>query len=247
MKASKKKSKFPLTALTVRWALLTTLSGMSLHLAAQGGKYSLAVRVPFQAEFQKVEIVYGPDEIQRKRALNFGLDAILAYKLSSKLVISTGVGYFRHRFNIRRLYDHQALNPRIDSLPYASFTENYDYHLLRVPIGIRYLWRPVKISTSIAIEYAPGFAFTNKYNGHKLFSHSNQKLNERRFFSHSMLISARIPLVINRHGFTGIEPYVRILHSYKKDRIFFEQGNEGVTRLFDAIGMSLVYQFQFQR
>lgn len=218
-------------------------STISLQLKAQKGQTSVSIRIPLQLEFQKAVAVYGPDETQKNTAINFGMDALLEYGVSRKLTLSAGLGYFRQRFNIRRMYDRQALNPT-DSISYMSVTSNYDYHLLRVPLGIRYSLGQAAKSPALGIEYVPGFSVSNRYNGRKLFENTNQQLNKFRLFSHAFNLSARIPVVTNRSMSISVEPYARLLHAYKKDAILFEDEKQNIMRAFDAFGVAFTYQFR---
>jgi hypothetical protein len=228
-------------------ALTAFLVCSSAAVYSQSDKLSISVRVPFQLEFQKAVITYGRYEIQKNTAVNFGLEAALEKSVSPRLFFSIGAGYFRQRFNIRRLYDHQALNRGTDSLPFATRTSNYNYHLLRLPIGVRYFLSDLRGGTSVGITYVPAFSLFSRYNGGKIFPGANQQENRFRFFSHSLNLSASIPVYRQSLGQLNIEPYIRIFHNYKKDGIFFEKETETVSRNFDAVGVVLAYQFRFCR
>jgi hypothetical protein len=220
---------------------------MAVGAQAQEQAVSLSVRVPVQLEFQKAVITYGRDEIQKNTAFNFGIESLIEGRISTRISVSAGVGYFRQRFNIKRQYDHMSLNPGIDSLPYGSKTSNYDYHLLRAPVGVRYFISPVASSLSLSLDYIPSFSVSSKYNGKQHIPNANQKQKKFMFFSHALNVSIRIPVYGKAWNHFNIEPYLRILHIYKKDAIFFEHSSETITRSFDAIGVSFAYQFDFRR
>ena len=81
---------------------------------------------------QKAEIIFPlRTEIQKANTINFGLDALIKLKME-KISLFAGMGYFRNRFNIKRGYDHQALNAGMDSLPIGTDTKNYNYSFIKI-------------------------------------------------------------------------------------------------------------------
>ncbi len=209
------------------------------HLLCQTKKLHLQVRLPLQVDLQKAEIIYPlRTEEQKATAVNFGLDALVNYQLN-KFSIYTGVGFFRNKFNIRRAYDHQALNVGRDSLPIGTNTDNYIYSLLRLPIGTSFTFMEnKKMNLKVGADFLNNFSFRRKYNGRVPFEGANTVYNGFAYFGHSLNFFVNLS-----NKFIEIEPYARVYHRYKKDRFLKENENETITRYFDAIGLSIRYSF----
>ncbi len=148
----------------------------------------LQVRLPLQLDMQKAEITWPfGTQIQKATSINFGLDALIKLKFE-KLSLFTGVGYFRNRFNIKRGYDHQALNAGMDSLPIGTDTDNYNYSLLRLPIGLNFeILRTTKANYNIGAEFLNNFSFRRKYNGRLPFEGANRVYNGFNYFGNSAI------------------------------------------------------------
>jgi hypothetical protein len=221
-------------------ALLLFLINLFESSFSQTSNIQLQVRLPLQFDMQKAEIILPlSTKIQKANTINFGLDALTKLKIK-KVSIFTGLGYFRNRFNIKRGYNHQALNPGIDSLPIGTDTENYNYSLFRLPLGLSFqVVETKKMKINIGAEFINNFSFKRKYNGRMPFEGANNVYNKFNYFGNSV------------HLFTGIstrniefQPYVRIYNNYKKDKILKENENETITRYFDAFGISILYSFK---
>ena len=234
-----------------RALLIGLLPALLLMLATKGqaqkSDLSLSVRMPIQIDFQKAEITYGPYKIQNNTAFNFGVESILESGVFARVSVSAGLGYFRQRFNIKCPYDHQILNPGTDSLPIVVSTSNYDYNLLRLPIGARYFFSSTASSLSFGIEYIPAFSMSGVYNGGKPFESARYKQTKFAFYSHALTLSARVPLKTKSVNRFNIEPFIRIIHSYKGDPVLFENDDQMIVRSFDAIGVIIAYQFNIFR
>lgn len=206
---------------------------------SQNTKIHLQVRLPLQFDMQKAEIIFPlRTEIQKANTINFGLDALIKFKID-KVSLFTGVGYFRNRFNIKRGYDQQALNAGMDSLPIGTDTENYNYSLLRLPLGFTFeILRTKKIYYNIGAELLNNFSFRRKYNGRIPFEGANTVYHGFNYFGNSVNLFASLS-----KKYIELEPYIRIYNNYKKDRFFKENENEKITRYFDAVGISILYSF----
>ncbi|MDP1763259.1 MAG: hypothetical protein Q8L07_05165 [Sediminibacterium sp.] len=225
---------------------LAVLLIMPLAIMAQAQqKLSVTIRTPIEVDFQKAEIIIGPYELQKNTAINFGIAGLINVQTSKRVSLSGGIGYFRERFAIRRPYNHQTLNPGVDSLPVITKTTNYDYNLVTIPLGIQYLVTNNQAPISIGIEYIPGFAVSSSYNGEKPFASANNKRTGLTFFSHIVNLTATFSFKLPHNNLFGIEPYVRLLHCYKKDAVLYENSSETITRNFDAIGVYFFYRITF--
>ena len=152
---------------------------------AQNLNVILSVRFPIQYEIQKEEITYGPHETQNASAVNFGID-VLASSNISKLVLFTGLGYFKNKINITRPYDHQLLNAGNDSLSILTRTKNYTYSLIRVPLGIEVpLFKKQNFTLSTGVEHQFSFCFKQKYNGGKPFEDAKDSHASFRYFGNN--------------------------------------------------------------
>lgn len=206
---------------------------------SQSSKVQLQLRLPIQLDMQKAEIVL-PLRIDEQKAstINFGLDVLIKYKIK-KYSFYTGIGYFRNRFNIKRGYDHQALNIGTDSLPVGTDTKNYDYSLIRIPLGFTYeVLRNKNINVNVGAEFFNNFSFRRKYNGRLPFDGANTVYNGFNYFGNSL----NFFLSLSKKNIE-FEPYLRLYNSYKKDRFLKELETEKTTRYFDAIGISFRYSF----
>ena len=206
---------------------------------SQTKKLLIQVRLPIQLDFQKAEIIFPLiTEIQKANTINFGFDALLNYRFS-KFSFHTGIGFFRNRFNIKRGYDHQGLNIGVDSFPIGTDADNYNYSLLRLPIGASFtVIENKKIDFKIGIDFLNNFSFRRKYNGRVPFQGANTVYNGFNYFGNSL----NLFISLSRKSIE-IEPYVRIYNNYRKDRFLREKENETVSRYFDAIGLSIKYSF----
>ena len=213
-------------------------------MAQQQQKISFCLRIPITIESQEAEITYGPREIQKNNSLNFGMGCIASLQISKQVSVSAGLGYFRERFNIKRPYNHRALNAGRDSVLILLVTRNYNYHLLEIPVGVNYSFSKKKNSTRIGIQYVPAFSLSSSYNGGVPFPNANTTRNATYFFSHSVNLSVAFPFTISNLKFS-MDPFVRIMHTYKKDILLYENENETISKNLDAFGVALTYQFSF--
>lgn len=224
-----------------------TLLGLFLHFLSlsfsQTTNIQLQLRIPFQFDKQKAEIPFSwGTEVQKAKAFNFGVDALINLK-AKKFSFYTGVGFFRNRFNIKRGYDHQALNDGRDSLPIGTSTKNYNYSIFRLPLGIGYqVLHKEKWTLAIGAEQLFNFSFRRKYNGATPFEGANTVYKGFTNFGNSINAFVSISKTSTNHSIT-IEPFVRIYNKYKKDRFLKEKETENITRYFDALGISIRYSF----
>jgi hypothetical protein len=207
---------------------------------AQTKTVSFAVRLPVQLDFQKTE---GGE--RKGTAVNFGINGIAMFGIGNQLSAFAGIGYFRERFNIKRSYNHGALNPG-PSLSILLYTNHYDYHLLTLPTGISYALTNKSPSISLGAEYIPGFKFLSSYPGKKPFPDANTTKSGFSFFSHQVNLSVTIPVTIGSSHRFALQPFVRLLQSYKNDAILdkYSTRNEMNTRMLNAVGISFNYQFK---
>lgn len=223
------------------------LLGLFIHLLnfsfSQSKNFQLQLRVPFQLDKQKAEISFSyGTEVQKATAFNFGIDALTNLRIQN-FALYTGVGFFRNRFNIKREYDHQALNIGRDSLPIGTYTENYNYSLLRLPIGIEYqVLRSKGLTLGIGTEHFFNFSFKRKYNGAVPFAEANTVYNGFSYFGNSVNFFINLSKTISKNEIK-FEPYMRIYNTHKKDRFLKEKETESLTRNFDAFGISIRYSF----
>lgn len=208
-----------------------------------------ALRFPIQYELQKAIIPFTwGNEIQKARAINFGLDALMNYKINN-FSIYTGAGFFRNRFNIKRGYDHQALNKGRDSLPIGTQTHHYTYSLLRLPLGVRFEVAKIKnVQMGLGLEHLLNFSFCRKYKGTtppiEDFNNTYKHIN---YFGNSANFLITISRILQNKNSIQAESYVRILNKYKKDRFLKENENENVTRNIDAFGVGIKYTFTLKK
>jgi hypothetical protein len=211
----------------------------------QENDLQFALRLPIQYDLQRAEIPFSfGTEVQKAEAINFGIEALINYKIR-KASIYTGVGFFRNRFNIKRGYDHQALNIGRDSLPIGTSTKNYTYSLLRLPLGFNLEILQIK-NTRIGIgaEHFFNFSFRRKYNGAVPFEGANTVYNGVNYFGNSFNFFINLTRSLQKSkSIVEIEPYVRIYNNYKKDRFLKEKENENVVRSMDAFGVGIRYYF----
>ncbi|MBI1780982.1 MAG: hypothetical protein HYR66_06380 [Sphingobacteriales bacterium] len=170
------------------------------------------------------------------------VDALMSYNTRNFMLYS-GIGFFRNRFNIKRGYDHQALNLGRDSLPIGTETNNYIYSILRLPIGIGYqVMQNKKLSLDIGAEYLFNFSFRRKYNGAIPFTGANTTYKGFTNFGNSLHVFISASKTISKKTIS-LEPFIRIHNRYHKDRFFNEKENESISRNFDAFGISFKYSF----
>ncbi|MGV3596044.1 MAG: hypothetical protein ACO1NK_12400 [Sediminibacterium sp.] len=212
---------------------------LTATIFAQTNTVKLHIRVPIQYEQQKADVStpFGMREA-RANAVNFGTDVLLGYT-GRRVEFYGGVGYFRNRFNIRREYDHQALNIGTDSIPFGTEALNYTYSLLRTPIGFSYsVFKKGTTQVRLGIEHFFNFSFRRKYNGAVPFSGARNTSTQFSYFGNSanLLLNLRIEQM-------EFGAYVRMLNNYKKDKFLKEDESETVMRYIDAFGISLTYSF----
>ncbi|MBV9987341.1 MAG: hypothetical protein JO301_06660 [Chitinophagaceae bacterium] len=201
---------------------------------------SYSIGLPVQMESQRVEIFYIRHSIQTATILNYGIQLSANKKVNNHLLFSGGLGYFRQRFNIKRVYDHQTLNSGSDSLPIELSVSHYVYHLLEVPLGLSYLFGSNATSPGLKLTYTAAFTLASVYKGGVPFTGARTTDGTIRFFSSAVAVAAIFPFKIGSQYFS-IQPFVRILYNYKKDRIFYENPSESVSRSFDAAGVNFSY------
>lgn len=197
---------------------------------------SFVLQLPIQCDFQKAEILIGPYQVQKNTQINFGIRTVVMLQTTKNIRLFIGAGYYRERFGIKRPYNHQALNPGIDSIPSSTKTFNYDYHQLVIPVGME--WRVPNSKVSIGVEYSPGIRFLSRYNGSLPFPGANIEDHSLSFFSHNINLLI-VFAISNQFSFS---PYIRMFHNYRKDAIFFESRSETVSRYVDGLGISLSYK-----
>lgn len=217
---------------------------LCIHLAnvsvSQQKDLSFQLRFPVQYELQKAVIPFTwGNEIQKANAKNFGLDALMNYKIN-KFSIYTGAGFFRVRFNIKRFYDHQAFSG--DSLPIGIKAHHYTYSLLRLPFGVHFEISKIKnIQIALGLEHFFNFSLRRKYKGHTTIEGTNTAYNGINYFGNSANFLLTISNPLPNKNLIQVEPYVRIFNKYKKDRFLYENENESISRNFDAFGIGIKY------
>jgi hypothetical protein len=199
--------------------------------------------MPLQLDNQRAEILRSwGTEVQKATAFNFGIDALIDFKIQ-EFAVYTGTGFFRNRFNIKRGYNHQALNVGTDSLPIGTYTKNYNYSLIRLPLGIAYhVSQSKKLTLGIGAEHLFNFSFKRKYNGAVPFEGANTTFNGFSYFGNSINFFISLSRTFSKN-IIAVEPFVRIYNNYKKDRFLEEKENESNTRNFDAYGIGVKYSF----
>jgi hypothetical protein len=226
--------------------LAIALSG-PLKCLSQSRKDNLhvTISVPVQNDYQ--EMVSGASQTkQLATAVNFGLRLQLHANVSRHVSVSAGIGYFRERFNIRRGYDHVQLNLGRDSFLVYTLTKYYAYRLLEFPLTFTFLFTPNIRSAGLSLTYIPAFSISTLYEGGVAIYGANKVYSGTRFYSHSVLVSGLIPVTVGRRYFS-IEPYIRVVRSYKKDKYLYENPNEYTNRSLDAIGVSFAYHLSVHR
>lgn len=213
---------------------------------AQVKKFSVFLRVPIQADFQKEKIRFSPlrfKEVQHATVLNYGIDLIGETEILKKINSYIGVGYFRNKFDFKRSYAHQLLNSG-DSLGIGTYTSNYIYHILRFPVGLSYqLKANNEVTYKVGAELIINYTFQKKYNGGKPFAGANTKISDFKYWGNSTLFYATIRIPLNKNSLLDFTSYIRIANIYKKDEILYEDPSESIKSNFDAIGLAITYIF----
>lgn len=206
----------------------------------QDGLY-FKLKVPLQCDVQRATEVFSyGSEIKKGHAVNFGVDALIEYQKNAFSVYS-GVGYFRDRFNIKRGYDHKALNPLSDSLPIGTDTKFYTYSLVRIPIGfIAQISKNRNREIGLGCEYFFNYSFCRKYNGRLPFEGANTTYKGFNSFGNELHLLLAISTNVYGRAI-AVEPFTRIYNIYRKDRFLREKEKETVTRFFDSYGISIRY------
>lgn len=217
------------------------LQYLTTTLIAQTNNLKLHIRIPIQYEKQiaNISTPFGVREA-RANAINFGTDILLVYSVK-KIDFYGGVGYFRNKFNIRREYDHRALNAGSDSIPLGTEALNYSYALLRTPTGFTHIvFKKGKTQVQLGVEHIFNFSFRRKYNGAVPFNGARNTNTQFSYFGNSANLLANLKVQQIEFG-----AFVRVLNNYKMDRFLKENENETVVRYLDAFGISVLYSFKF--
>jgi hypothetical protein len=217
---------------------------------AQKKEFSIGVRIPVQIEFQKQNIafpiVFVPKE-QTATVFNYGIDVLAKKRFGKKESAYAGIGYFRDKFGFKKFYDHQLLNAGTDSLSIGTTTRNYIYNLIRFPLGFSY-----KVASNKNTEYKIGgefilnYFFQKVYNGGRPFPSANNKVASFQYSGCSLNVFTGISIPIASYSLLELEPYVQVYHTYKQDKILYEDPNKTVKKVFDAIGLSFKYSLTFK-
>jgi hypothetical protein len=212
---------------------------------SQNKNFEFKLRLPIQLDIQKAVVPFSfGNEVKKATAINFGFDALINYN-TGKFFLYTGTGFFRNRFNIKRGYDHQALNIGRDSFPIGTDAENYTYSLFRVPLGITVEVSKLKnINIRVSAEHLFNFSFRRKYNGRVPFEGANTVYNGFTYFGNSLNLFINLSNHLQKNKIE-VEPYIRAYNKYKKDKFLKENESETVTRYFDAFGIGIKYSFTF--
>lgn len=213
------------------------------QISAQQIQTQVQFRVPIQVEWQQAEISYswGTDTLNAT-CINFGADALINFTYRD-ISIFGGIGLFRNRFNLKRGFDHRALNPGRDSLPLGTLTRSYTYSIIRIPLGADFrLIQNEYFELGIGVEYLLNFSFRRKYNGVIPVGDGNSVFKDLNYFGNSLNIFIYLAKSI-RANEISIEPFIRVFNKYHKDRFLNENEKESITRNFDAIGINLKYSF----
>lgn len=213
---------------------------LTTTLTAQTNNLKLHIRIPIQYEQQKANIStpFGVREAQAN-AINFGTDILLAYTVK-KINFYGGIGYFRNRFNIRREYDHRALNAGSDSIPLGTEALYYTYSLLRIPTGFTHsVLKQGNTQVLLGVEHVFNFSFRRKYNGAVPYSGARNTNTQFSYFGNCANVVVNLKVQQMEFG-----AFIRVLNSYKKDRFLKENEDETVIRYLDAFGISVLYSFK---
>jgi len=218
---------------------------LTIHLSAVCQKHplSIGIRLPAQWERQKATVEYSFGKVVSGNALNFGID-VLIERGGHPWKVYGGLGYFRNRINIRRLFDHEVFNPFRDSIPIGTLTRHYTYYLFRIPAGVKYvLYQDSHQTIDAGIENNFNWSLKRKYDGPKVPGFENENIYaQASFFGNT--VNLFFTYVINaKNAQLSVGPYVRLLNVYKKDFILYENEFENNKHYFDAIGIQLQYSF----
>ncbi len=202
------------------------------------------IRVFFQYEKQEAVIPLGFYPKVEGTAINFGIDVLYRVHIK-KISFHGGLGYFRNKINLRRPYDHQALNVGRDSLPIGLAAKDYTYSEMRMPLGFSYSINSNQSrSYNLGIEYLPHFTFMQNYNGNKPFPGANTQASG--FFLRAQSIN--FFLALDKHlpgkGTIGLQPYVRVFYKYQTDEYLYEKLPGNFVKYFDAWGLAISYAFR---
>jgi hypothetical protein len=220
----------------------------SITVNAQNKDFEFSTRISFQSDFQKAYFNSIPPDTSKQHsatAINWGIDLLIEKNLNRKFSVYVGVGYFRNKFNFKRDYDHALLNIGTDSLPIGTRTNNYIYHLFRIPIGIECKLKEIKNYTfSVGVENIISFSFEQIYNGGKPFPDANNKYSTFQYYGNSIMIFGSVSKKISKNSFLKLIPYTRVSNIYRrKDRFIYEEKGKPYSMIFDSIGLSLEYSF----
>ena len=228
---------------SIKYIVILALISSTLSVTAQK-EFTLSLQAPVQLDYQRAEITYGPYEIQKNTTINFGCMGSVTRQLSKKIYASVGIGYFRERFTIRRPYDHQQLNPGVDSILILTKTNYYTYHLVSFPLSVKVAVKSLRNPIFCKLEYVPAFYFSKSYIGGKPFSTANTSQSRFDFWSHSINLKMEFMFHLNEGSSLSVEPFIRLLHVYRGDTILFEDKKGKISRNMDATGISLIYYTQ---
>lgn len=233
--------------------LITFLFGFFLFISfarAQENSLSIVLRIPIQVEFQKEIIKSASISLQKEQkatVLNYGIDAIVQKTVFQQISLYAGVGYFRNKFDFKRFYNHQLLNIGRDSIPLGTSTRNYVYNFLRFPIGMIYQIKTTRKNLcQIGGEIIFNYSFEKIYNGGKPFPEANNKISDFQFSGNSLILYATIAIHVNGSSFLELEPYLRIYHTYKKDKVLCEIPSESKKTSFDALRLMIKYSLNLK-
>lgn len=223
-----------------------------IMVLAQKDKFSIVVRIPVQEEFQKEYIalaVNGPKTEKKANVVTFGIDFLVEKKISQKIDVYAGAGYFRSKFQFIRPFNHRLLNIGTDSVPLGTNTYNYIYNLIRFPVGLSYQLSSSKnkILINAGSEILFNFSFKNVYNGGKPFPGANNKLSHFQYSGISLNLFTCVKFPLTNSSFLELEPYVRLYYAYKQDEILYENPSESIRRSIDAVGLSIKYSLPFKK
>ena len=205
----------------VYFILITLICHLLSATGLAQSKVIPELRIPVQQDFQSATLTYGPPAIKNAIGINFGIDALLSGSITGRFKVYAGIGYFRNQIHIHRLYDHTSLNTGHDSLPIGLSTINYTCLMLRVPIGVEYIFLASRrIRYSVGLENNFNYGFSRFYNGDVPYAGANRKYSEFKYSGNSVnfLVTISKKISVNQEIF--IQPYCRILNIYHT-RCFF--------------------------
>ena len=198
--------------------------------------WSPSTAVNRQNQFDGTSLGYGVN-------LNYSFRPAFIIK-DKRFLLNVGIGYFQHRFDIRRPFDY---NTQVQPIYYTDY---YVYHCLNLSIGLTYnLSLGKKYFLSGSLSYSQQNSFRQQYTptyGPSTYGFFTQTNHQQIDFGKILNLSVGINRNLGDRFSIGLNVLIPVYVRWRNDRIFKDDPSIFYSPKF-SLGSSICLTYNLKR